>query len=84
MRAPVMQYAAGNAYTASNSLGVRVPEMTMAEFQWCMIKARFPGLQRPIANVVHVPLQYARTRMAANGAAGKQAGHTLCAEFHSM
>ena len=48
-RALVMRYAAGNAYTASNSLGVRDPEMTMAELQWCMIKIRFPEAQRPIA-----------------------------------
>ena len=29
--------------------------MTMAEFQWCMITARFPKVERPIANMVHVP-----------------------------
>ena len=71
MRALVMRYAAGNAYTASNSLGVWDPEMTMAEFHWCMIKVRFPEVQRPIASVVHVPVQCARTRMACKWCGGE-------------
>ena len=63
MRALVMRYAAGNAYTALKCLGVRDPDMTMAQFQWAIIKARIPEVQRPLANVVHVPVQCAKKRM---------------------
>ena len=59
VRAPVMRYAAGNAYTASKCLGVRDPDMTMARFQWAIIKAQFPDVERPLSNVVHVPVQCA-------------------------
>ena len=34
VRALVMRYAAVNAYTASNVLGVRQPSLTLGEFQW--------------------------------------------------
>ena len=61
LRAVVMRYVAGNAYTASNCLRVRDPDMTMAQFQWAIIKAQFPDVQWPLANVVHVPVQCART-----------------------
>ena len=68
VRALVMRYAARNAYTASNSLGVRDPEMTRAEFQWCMIKGQFPEVQR--CNV-HVPIQYTKTWMACKWCGGE-------------
>ena len=63
MRALVMRYAAGKAYTASKCLGVRDPDMTMAQLQWAIIKAQFPDVERPLSNVVHVPVQCSRTRM---------------------
>ena len=57
VRALVMRYAAGTAYAASNCLGVRDPDTTMAQFQWAVIKARFPDVERPLSNVAHVPAQ---------------------------
>ena len=62
---------AGHAYTASKCLGVRDPDMTMAQFQWAIIKAQFPDLQRPLSNVVHVPVQCARTRMRSKWCGGE-------------
>ena len=55
MRALVMRYAAVNAYTAANCLGVRQPSLTLGEFQWLTIKAVFPDIEQPIGGVVHMP-----------------------------
>ena len=39
------------------------PPAPLPQFQWAIIKAQFPDVERPLSNVVHVPVQYARTRM---------------------
>ena len=57
--------------------------MTMVEYQWCMIKARFPEVERPVANMVHVLVQCAMTQMACKWCSGEN-NWAACAEFHTM
>ena len=71
VRALVMRYAAVNAYTASNVLGVRQPSLTLGEFQWLTIKAVFPDIERPIGGVVHVPVQCDKVRMRCKQCGGE-------------
>ena len=63
VRTLVMCYAAVNAHTPSNLLGVRQTSLTLVEFQWLTIKAVFPDVGRPIGGVVHVPVHCDTVRM---------------------
>ena len=71
MRALVMRYAAVNAYTASNVLGVRQPSLTLGDFQWLTSKAVFPDIERPTGGVVHVPVQCNKVRMRCKQCGGE-------------
>ena len=57
--------------------------MTMVEYQWCMIKARFSEVERPVGNMVHVLLQCAMAMMACEWCSG-ETNSAVCAEFHTM